>query len=127
MREEKDFVNGEDSVGKKGKGKGKEGKEISFGVREWEYLKLEECGESLNMSVGGLVKKKGEGSGLVGGKFDKERGEWIGKDLSKLGGNVNEMGKQCKEDEDERGNYEKLEGNMYEVGRKVDEIWERVN
>ncbi len=103
MREEKRFVGREESVGGKGKGKGKVGKEMSFGVREWEYLKLEESGESLNMSVGGLVKKKGEGGGLVGGKLDEGRGEWVGKDLSMLGGNGNEIGKYWKEDEEEGG------------------------
>ncbi|WP_186302044.1 plasmid mobilization relaxosome protein MobC, partial [Staphylococcus warneri] len=116
-----------ESVGGKDKGKGKERKEISFGVRECEYLKLKECGESLNMSVRNLVKKKGEGSGLVGGKFDKGRGEWIGKDLSKLGGNGNEIGKYCNEDEYEGGKYGGLEGNMSELGERVDEIWEEVN
>ncbi|WP_398572998.1 hypothetical protein [Staphylococcus epidermidis] len=42
MREENRFVGREENVGGKGKGKGKEGKEMSFGVREWEYLKLKE-------------------------------------------------------------------------------------
>ncbi len=53
------------------------------------------------MSVGSLVKKKGEGSGLVGGKLDKERGEWIGKDLGSMGGKVNEIGKWFNEDKEE--------------------------
>ncbi|WP_222141896.1 plasmid mobilization relaxosome protein MobC, partial [Staphylococcus epidermidis] len=91
------------------------------------YLKLKESGESLSMSVRGLVKKKGEGSGLVGGKFDKERGEWIGKDLSKLGGNGNEIGKYWNEDEDEIGKYIGLEEKVREIGERVDEIWEEVN
>ncbi|WP_260844305.1 hypothetical protein [Staphylococcus epidermidis] len=63
----------------------------------------------------------------MGGKLDEGRGEWIGKDLSMLGGNGNEIGKYWKEDEDEGGKYEGLEGNMSELGERVDEIWEEVN
>lgn len=127
MSEQNDFVNGDETVGRNRKPNRKEPKQISFRVSEFEYLKLQQSAETLNMSVPAFVKKKAQGSRLVAPKFDKETRQSIAKDLSKLGANANQIAKYCNQHQHETPNYEALERNISELRERLDEVWNKIN
>ena len=127
MSEQNDFVNGDETVGRNRKPNRKEPKQISFRVSEYEYLKLQQSAETLNMSVPAFVKKKAQGSRLVAPKFDKETRQSIAKDLSKLGANANQIAKYCNQHQHETPNYEALERNISELRERLDEVWNKIN
>uniref|UniRef100_UPI0011A224FC plasmid mobilization relaxosome protein MobC n=1 Tax=Staphylococcus haemolyticus TaxID=1283 RepID=UPI0011A224FC len=72
-------------------------------------------------------KKKGQGSRLVGRKLDRETGESIGKDLSMLGANANQIAKYCNQHQHEAPNYKALERNISELRERLDEVWNKLN
>lgn len=114
------------SVGENRKPNRKEPKQISFRVSESEYEKLRSSAETLNMSVPNFVKKKAQGSRLVAPKFDKETGQSIAKDLSKLGANVNQIAKYCNQHQHENPDYDALGRNINAVRERLNEIWEKI-
>ena len=126
MSERDTFVASDDTVRKNRKPNRKERKQISFRVREDEYLKLQQSAETLNMSVPAFVKKKAQGSRLVAPKFDKETRQSIAKDLSMLGANANQIAKYCNQHQHEAPNYEALEYNIHELRERLDNIWQQL-
>ncbi|MEK5011929.1 plasmid mobilization relaxosome protein MobC [Staphylococcus sp. FSL H8-0476] len=127
MSEQNNFVASDETVGRNRKPNRKEPKQISFRVRESEYLKLKQSAETLNMSVPNFVKKKAQGSRLVAPKFDKETRQSIAKDLSRLGANANQIAKYCNQHQHDAPNYEGLEYNINAVRERLNEIWEKLN
>ena len=126
MNERDTFVSSDDTVRKNRKPNRKEPKQISFRVREDEYLKLQQSAETLNMSVPAFVKKKAQGSRLVAPKFDKETRQSIAKDLSKLGANMNQIAKYCNQHQHENPDYDALSRNINTVRERLNEIWEKI-
>ncbi|MEJ7540010.1 plasmid mobilization relaxosome protein MobC, partial [Staphylococcus lugdunensis] len=109
MSEQNNFVASDETVGRNHKPNRKEPKQISFRVSEFEYLKLKQSAETLNMSVPSFVKKKAQGSRLVAPKLDKATRQSIAKDLGKLGSNANQIAKYCNQHQYDAPNYEALE------------------
>lgn len=115
-------------VGKNRKPDRKEPKQISFRVSESEYEKLKRSAENLHMSVPAFVKKKAQGARLVAPKFDAETSKEMVQQLSKLGGNVNQIAKYCNErrqhNEDPR--FFDLERNLSIIRKELKEIWQQL-
>ncbi|PTI35507.1 plasmid mobilization relaxosome protein MobC [Mammaliicoccus vitulinus] len=120
------------SVGENQKPNRKEPKQISFRVSESEYEKLRSSAETLNMSVPNYVKKKAHGSRLVTPKFDKETRQSIAKDLSNLGGNVNQIAKWFNQNSEKAINlpeqkYHDLNEQFDDIKKELHNIWQQLN
>ena len=110
----------------------KEPKQISFRVSEQEYLKLKQSAETLNMTVPNFVKKKAQGSRLVSPKLDKETRKSIAKDLSNLGGNVNQIAKWFNQNSEKAINlpeqkYHDLNKQFDDIKKELHNIWQQLN
>ena len=110
----------------------KEPKQISFRVNEGEYEKLRSSAETLNMSVPNFVKKKAQGSRLVSPKLDKETRQSIAKDLSNLGGNVNQIAKWFNQNSEKAINlpeqkYHDLNKQFDDIKKELHNIWQQLN
>lgn len=105
----------------------KERKQISFRVSEYEYEKLQQSAETLNMSVPAFVKKKAQGARLVAPKFDKENRQAIVKDLSGVANNINQIAKYCNAHKEGNADFERLSENIEYFRKEVNAIWQRLN
>lgn len=105
----------------------KEPKQISFRVSDEEYVKLQQSAELLHMSVAAYVKKKAQGSRLVVPKFDKETRQSIARDLSQLGNNMNQIAKYCHTHQKKFIDWERLNDNIKQVRKELNDLWQRLN
>src|SRR5699024_3591480 len=105
----------------------KEPRQISFGVSESEYLKLQQSAETLNMSVPAFVKKKAQGARLVAPKFDLKSSQSIVRDLSGVANNINQIAKYCNQHKDGNIEWERLEHNITMLRKELDKLWQQLN
>ena len=124
MNERDTFVSSDDTVRKNRKPNRKEPKQISFRVREDEYLKLQQFAETLNMSVC-FRKEKAQGSRLVVPKFDKNAIIYC-QIFKYVGANANQIAKYCNQHQYEVPNYKALEYNIHKLRERLDDIWQRL-
>lgn len=107
--------------------KRKEAKQINFRVNEYEYSKLQQSAETLNMSVPAFVKKKAQGARLVAPKFDQESRQAIVRDLSGVANNINQIARYCNQHSDGNADWERLNENMKQLRSEVNALWQQLN
>lgn len=121
----KTSVSSNASVGKNQNPNRKENKQISFRVSEFEYSKLRQSAETLNMSVPAFVKKKAQGSRLVAPKLDKETRQSMVKDMGKLGSNLNQIAKALNT-YGERAHIEQMQQDIAIMREELNHIWQQL-
>ncbi|MCQ6343606.1 MobC family plasmid mobilization relaxosome protein [Bacillus cereus] len=105
----------------------KESRQISFRVSDDEFAKLQQSAETLQMSVPNFVKKKAQGSRLISPKFDKETRQIIARNLSQMGNNMNQIAKYCHTHKDGNIDWQRLNYNIEQLRKEVNELWQQLN
>ncbi|MBJ8113814.1 plasmid mobilization relaxosome protein MobC [Bacillus cereus group sp. N6] len=105
----------------------KERRQISFRVSDDEFAKLQQSAETLQLSVPNFVKKKAQGSRLVSPKFDKKTRQIIARNLSQMGNNMNQIAKYCHTHKEGNIDWERLNYNIEQLRKEVNELWQRLN
>ncbi|PEF43399.1 plasmid mobilization protein [Bacillus wiedmannii] len=105
----------------------KERRQISFRVSDDEFAKLQQSAETLQLTVPNFVKKKAQGSRLVSSKFDKETRQIIARNLSQMGNNMNQIAKYCHTHKEGNIDWERLNYNIEQLRKEVNELWQRLN
>lgn len=125
MSEQSHSLGESEAVGQNRKPNRKDSKQINVRVSEYEYSKLKQSAETLNMSLPAFVKKKAKGAKLVAPKLEAKQAQNIVQQLNYLGNNVNQMAKALHTFGD-RVEVDEMNDKLEFIQKEMMKIWQQL-
>lgn len=105
-----------------------EPKQIKFRVTEDEFERLRLMADNLGMSVPAFVKAKAHGVRVRQPKIDRQGALEIARELRRVGTNINQIARWCnKRTEVSEEEMKRLQINLAEIRKRLDQSWQQLN